>query len=779
MNAVDRNQGGRKSGVALVIVLGLLALLTTLAVAFAISMRVEQMAAQNFSNAVRAQQLTHVGVTRAMSWIHNSMTNPIPVVYPRWATNGVLTEAVASTGGVVNCTDILSGEAANAIPGFLLPDAQAAALNCKWVSISNSSYNLRYAYLIVNDSGLLDANYIGGTNRVWSESLREIDISNIRGIANTNDFFINRFEDVRYESQQELQALQGDPTRGAGLNTNAIDLFWYSYDPGRDMGFVNEAAKTTQLGWATNLVLKFNVNQTNLFPYVPANAVFTNYMAKLADILRAAGIGVPPNTASKTEDVFWNIVNWVDTDRYPQNSYGLAGWPTNLVQAPNPAFCSTEGGEALPLINEVAILPVLATNIVVGPPGFTNVYTNCKFAVELWYPFVVVNETWTNGGTVNYSLRIDTFPTNGSAEWDIAPMAYATTNEFRWFLSNVMTNGTNGLLTASVRAVVFDGAVGDTNRRPVDAAMNRQAGATWDTIVKLSDFTVGEPSQEVDDPRSNGKDGKNSAYWKPCLTTNTLGGMNTRSDPWGTTWPGTIDRQGLPIYVKNGPMENVGEIGYIPFGNREAMGGGGTALESKWYWCNLDLMNKDEGAYMLDYVTVYPTNRSGYGFVAMNTRDDEVLRALFPGMMIGWANQTTNLLKPLDTTAAPYINAVVSNIIDRTIASGRGAIAFRDLFDGAAQRGGPVAEAFRALGTNWWTTQPGVTNLANDKVREDGFRNIIEMITFRQNIFTIVVATQVMSSNGRTVEAEKRALCTVYRDSYTGSYFIRSFKWLK
>ena len=67
---------------------------------------------------------------------------------------------------------------------------------------------------------------------------------------------------------------------------------------------------------------------------------------------------------------------------------------------------------------------------------------------------------------------------------------------------------------------------------------------------------------------------------------------------------------------------------------------------------------------------------------------------------------------------------------------------------------------------------------ANDIYKEDVFRHICELITFRQNLFTIILGAQALSPRGNFVVAEKRAVANVYRDAYTGRHFVRSFKWL-
>jgi hypothetical protein len=84
--------------------------------------------------------------------------------------------------------------------------------------------------------------------------------------------------------------------------------------------------------------------------------------------------------------------------------------------------------------------------------------------------------------------------------------------------------------------------------------------------------------------------------------------------------------------------------------------------------------------------------------------------------------------------------------------------------------GGELADAFRECPPNWQD--------ACDIYREDTLRHMLELISFRQNIFTIVMGAQVLSPNGNIVVAERRAIAEVYRDTYTGRHFTRFFRWL-
>ena len=56
-----------RSGIALVMVLGILSVMVIMAVAFAISMRTERVAAGNYADSVRTRQLVQVGIARALN----------------------------------------------------------------------------------------------------------------------------------------------------------------------------------------------------------------------------------------------------------------------------------------------------------------------------------------------------------------------------------------------------------------------------------------------------------------------------------------------------------------------------------------------------------------------------------------------------------------------------------------------------------------------------------------------------------------------------------------
>jgi Tfp pilus assembly protein PilX len=826
----------RDDGVALVIVLGLLSILTILAVAFASAMLVERLAAWNHANAVRAEGLVQAGLVRAMTDVNLSTAG---LCYPCW-TNRPAKRADAMGTDINNgkpCTTLMSGEATNTIPVPLQADAKAVASTCCYWSniVVNGKTNGRVAYVVVNASGLIDVNYAAGRTRTWSTNLNEIDPRNL--LKNMTDptfaqFIAGRNTHVRYETMPEAIALNSAiGPNNAGFNTFSLDT---NRDQYFEMATASDLSRIMTLGSSyaeTNLTTKFNINAiartnadgsyryvgyTNSWDYNAYkndNNFMTEYFNPLVAILSRLKSDGSSKMMERPLDVAWNIVGYLDPDLIPQGDDTTKPW------------ARSEGGEPIPLVNEIVLQPYSGAAKATGPlAGGSNYY---EFAVELWYPFVPMvvvptnkfsvwvgvftNDVNAGGGNVN-ELSITNLAyvaTNFTFVNDINNMAYGGNTEFlcvtspldkkicfpvRVYLTNkpaitYVTNylpigvtnyvdGSNNTFTVTnqvwflsrVYKQEYNPSVGWTNL-PVDEAMGYAAGATdgKDDDHKLKLFT-NAVGYSVADPRSNGQ----QQYWHtdkaigglgpyPFNDANqTLGTTNKNCDPWSRSG------SGLPIFIRNGLMENIGELGYIWRSNLN----GGPPWEPRgtnyFWWRTIDLMHFDEGAALLDLCTVRPTNTptSAYGVFAINSKQTNAVKAMLNNMRVGYVNGAVTNTSPLKLSDVDYLAA--------TIISNGPYMSFRSMFttnkadDGG---GGPVADAFRRAGTN-------AVPCVGDIYGEDVFRRVCELITFRQNIFIVTVAAQVFGGDGQTVVGEKRGSAMIYRDSYTGKYFIRSFKWL-
>jgi hypothetical protein len=656
------------------------------------------------------------------------------------------------------------------------------------------------AFIVVNTSGLQDINRVSGAGRQSSTNAYEIDIRGLPEVlTNLTDFLDERNDHVRYETRAEVAALNSQVESPiAHLNT-------FSFDVGRDQVFLNSASPG--LNWwtyidptrpppslgtreaADYLHDKFNINSiTNYDSYYdlgnPAaysgDPLFlSEYFTPLEAMLTLAGMERP-------DDVAWNIVNYLDPDRLPQG-------------ATTDPWTHTEGGEAIPLINEIVVTDV---ELPTGGTGYVA-------AVELWYPFAPITVEESD----NFTLEVGIFrhQENASAQipimdaayplWSftvaITNMQYGTNTEFLVYSNSAAqtiifpTNSTTGGKPALIGSL--DPDTGSNNviwflarvlkddgsgPYPVDESMGYQSGvqARHKRALFLFDRTQGF---SVNDPRANGQV---KYWWNPGdsssvdpygsgpfpaniggvnypahdPTYNTLGRTNQNCDPW------SFKGHGVPIYATNGVMRNIGELGHIYRSNLD-----NPAEEPNpnyWWWRNINLMRSDEGTMLMDMMTVRSANRPYSGLFSINTRQWHALATAFTNLSIGLPGITGADAYPLD---GGNVADLVDEIIDADCVS------FTDLFDavdGFSGGGGPIADAFRECAPNGEDS--------SDIYKEDTFRHIAELVTFRQNLFTVVMIAQAFAPQGDVVVAERRAVATIYRDAYTGRHFTRSFKWL-
>lgn len=769
MKAKYRTTNG-KEGVALVIVLGLLSVLTILAVAFAVSMRVERLAARNAAHAVRAEHLTQVALVRAVTEINKDVAGS---VYPEWA-------ALGSTGSD-NAPSLLTGEAKRAIPTALYEGdaASEGSMQAQWIDIestpgSETVMHGRIAYLALNASGLIDPNYAGGEKdeeRGYT-NVCDMDIAGMPDVDNDGNFFDEREERVRSETVAEMGA-------HPGLQSPIGHFYPYSLDIDRDQYFdpedlaalgTEDAPDVLKPKFYLNSITNYDCynDDPDLGKYEADGRFMSEFWNPLRQLLAEAGMERP-------DDVAWNFVNWLDEDRVPQSKDG-------------DPWAHTEGGEGIPLFNEI---------VLTDQGGMLGAF-KYKYEVELWFPFsptkveqsddlYVQLAAWDmphpQTGPPSYSRNAKNILEDGmkptaELEEQIEYMEYETDSEFLTFEFDVeMTEpmSETNCLWFMGRVVVKRG--GDVI--PIEQASGPSGkwrpgnGGDWVNDRQYYPQAFYQTGiWTVDDPRSNGKRGD----WQ-SEDTETLGAINGRCDPWSIS-PGNW-RCGIPIYVKDGPMHTIGEVGYIYRSN--------VVPGQPGRWDTINLMHADKGAYLLDRMTVRDPKapNAAKGLININSQHREVLTALFYHMLVGYTAKNPDKPKQEKRLPLPEENAgrIADKLIERS--SKEPFISFRDVFrevgGTALQEGGPIALECRNAGVA--AIPGGDGRVPSDKFLEDPFRQIADMISFRHNLFNIICVAQVYAPEKNEdgqyeIVAEKRALATVYRDSYTGHTFTRSFKWL-
>lgn len=856
-----------RNGIALVIVLGLLAVLTILAVAFSIAMRIEYMAARNNANSVRAQELVHVGIARSMLRVDRTMQGEC---YPtKWINEAAHAWDALASEGETNMNRIIVGEAARFIanlPTSLSNDAYAAQNEAEWETITGygGATNGRIAYVVVNLSGLIDANLACGSNRIHSTNIKEIDPDSLLS-SSVGTFVSARSSHRRYETVHEMMALNGyieRPNEG---------FYPYSYDVDRDQFFLNYNSpvnfpqsampigniqnalmNVTEMGTRNaRLNYKFDINSItkyagyytpwNLEGYAADSSFVANYYTPVINMFKAqrrfqrtyydTGNSNPNWMMERPDDMIWNLVNWLDPDKVPQGEVDGVPWT------------HTEGGEPMPMMNEIQLRRESGSS--------SNSY---QFAVELWYPFSPLPVQPAD----NFALWIgiynkdhNTLTSMGATELNICNYAWITnwtpvgfmsfggglSNEFQVIKSPAFSF-TNGLAIGATAenkvwflARLFKGDLNGSTMiwNPVDEAMGFKPGNSEpDYKRRIKEFSS-ECGYSLTDPRSNGQvkywwstgeSGRNIGGYGPYSlgsAWNTLGNTNYQlivsratlaangitcvCNPWERKG------SGLPLIIRNTTMENIGELGYI---FRSNLDDEVVPAQGDFWWRTIDLMHYDEGGAFLDWMSVRSTNRvivtnsvnvciatnkPSYGLFALNSKQTNAVKGMLENMVIGYTTMFTNYTYKLaDPTLTELAEAIIkSNRNEATYGTGKGFISFRSIWtpqDGIADcvpadplmSGGPLAKKFRLAAQNAQPVNGAPTppsgGLQGDIFLEEPFRRICELITFRQGMFGVIIVSQVYAADGQTVVAEKRAFATIYRDAYTGKFFIRSLKWL-
>ncbi|MCE9616402.1 MAG: hypothetical protein K8T26_19185 [Lentisphaerae bacterium] len=734
-------------------------------------------------------------LARAVAQIATNLLHPTPVVYPR-------DEAMASgRAGDPHAGALLTGPARELVPAALW-DA-GSSVTSRWISLAGTNpAGPRGAYVILNASGLLDANRVGGSPRVWSTNVAELDLTTLPDVADTTLFVTDRALQGPYASIDALRA-----NRGAAAPVS--NLLTYTRDPGRDWMFFSlpvEGLLATQwwtmssnylfsidlrrppptLG-TTNasryLGVKFNVNSffdaaysntiqnagRSVNAYLTSPTFMARYWRPLRDLIALALPGIPFDRAG---DIAWNVVNYLDPDDIPHGSDTVP-------------WTHSEGVEAVPLINEIVVkqidIPRSGTNAW-GPTYVVH--------TELWYPFTPGKVTPDD----NYFVQVMLFNgkenslsemavsnsvylnTNYSFTAPVLDMEFGTTNEFKVYATTnifFVDAGTNRYADLGAPKVLYylarvykvvNGAI-----IPVDEAMGyrpNEANPAGRELLQLNrPWAYG-----VNDPRSNGQ----LKYWflvpqGPFGQWSGGADYDWRQHTLGTTNLNRVNKpvlgyrplcepyagkgQGVPIYHRNGPMTNIGELGHLYQSGMSDE----EPNPDYWSWRTLSIMRANEGALLLDMLTTRAGNGAEQGLICMNSRQTNTWRAALGNLRIGEAGAAG---------AEPYliptnkIDALIAQLVAKATASNT--LSFYDLFttaDSEAGGGGALAEAFRDCA-------PPARQ--NDYYKEAAFRSLCELVSFRQNVFLIVLARQEFCDDGTSVAFEERSVATLARDAYTG-----------
>jgi len=372
------------------------------------------------------------------------------------------------------------------------------------------------------------------------------------------------------------------------------------------------------------------------------------------------------------------------------------------------------------------------------------------------FPYVVTNET-ANGGepksiVIRFSMlegeatnnKDDNTPTTGCAAW-LRPMV--TVSEI-----DLAVMGLPGIPETVDEALLIRNGNASTGYYK-----------RWDKPGSIS----------IDDPRDNAW----SDRWSEQDAT--MGDENTVDS---SAYTAKAAEQ--PFIHYDRPFLSIGELGYInvELSNRfsEIYG-----MELPKHPSGLEVrrdtidLSTRSGASLIDKFTTGAVASPARGLIQANTLYGEVIQRILNKTTVGeplnangdtderfelgdnnsvsWAGHWTNALYKV--YSEPPLDPEVSGMPGWTC----------------------FADMLPDLGTNAAALGWAKKDDLHDKT-EDVLRGIIDKVSFRQNIFVIVVAAQALSPASTETQpivlADQRAAVTVIRDAYTGRWTVHSWTWL-
>ncbi|MDD2600341.1 MAG: hypothetical protein PHO37_14130 [Kiritimatiellae bacterium] len=248
----------------------------------------------------------------------------------------------------------------------------------------------------------------------------------------------------------------------------------------------------------------------------------------------------------------------------------------------------------------------------------------------------------------------------------------------------------------------------------------------------------------------------------------------------------------LPFIHFNGPLQSIGDLGHIyseyterykeeetirlqigADGTASRPGGGRGTRAIDDAPDNTLTFATMPGASLLDFFTITP-NKQQRGLIQANTTLGPTLDLILSDIQLGWTNHNQAVTVQTQTLPADmrenwrdlWSEALTNNLYNtgwRSYADMLPELATNDM-----QR--TLASSLRS---GDFHSQHNYT--------EDVLRGIIDKVSFRQNIFVIVLAAQTLApgteaSENPTVLAEQRAAVTVIRDAYSGNWTIAEWR---
>lgn len=712
---------GRKDGVAVIIVLGLLGLLMVLGVSFTVMMRGERAGAANYLGAAMSRHLAWAALSRAMDDINGTMSGDI---YPP----GDYLVSGHDWNEPGNAVALLNQDVRKYLPDIVLDfiDSQngGSLIRSSWITTDSGSM----AYIVVNLSDMLDVNTVGGADRAGGESPAEIALERVLSPTQENQIIVDR----QVAPFDTLKAFR-DYYETQGITMPADYFVTYSrFLPEPETpGITREDISGAIDDWAT-----------------PVNPRYAEIGAAISQLLTGSANGL--SNPFKIRMLF-SMFQYLDPDYVPGAFAAL------MDEIPN--------YRKFPMINEIAYAPGTLQALYNAGTGQFGV--RFRLDIETWFPFVAETPLPTLDaiqGQASITVRLDRpdgtphfGPVTNVVPIDITTSIGGDPSFLEWQQSTgIQLFGgippTTNNLTAYVNVDIHDieaikagvsvGSIGSFPFEFDGAGAVAAAGGP----VNLS---FGATSYEVDDPRL----GFMQERWTAITNGNSIGTINGVTDDLWAANPRLAFA--YPAYTSNaGEFYSPLELGNLLVPVFES----GSWTFSPWETVRVfdSAPGADDRHPILDYFTVH-TNAVRRGLVNVNTFDLATLQFAFDSVPVPGPVDGT----PVGTNASAEISQILMDYRESV---------------GAFQRVDQMLDA------NW---RQGTFSAVPDYVINAMAAYTAGLLGVRQNLFLIVsTATEGQISQGAaSLRGRNRALALVWRDPVANAeglhdQFIQYFTWL-
>lgn len=787
-----------KAGIALIIVLGFLAVLIMLGVAFIVMSRTERLAAEVGKESFQAKYLLDGAVDAALDGINEALWTSTRK-YPHAPKSLMIIESVDSGDTLqADGLDLISGEVTNWLPRRFLAkagdpgydadyDASLVAKNAEWIYVkdpveSPSRILGRFAYVCVDCSGMLDANLVNANPKrgLGTNILTEIDYAFLPEIGSVQDRLdmvdnlkkyhrfagipeILHLNDSRYKTVDEpgvrLDAVNNRLLNSLAPYSLSHDRGWFDWNNEAGQG----ADRWVVGKWPGEVPV--DVRSWNM---AQAQEVFAAlYPADHPEIMARcfidfADADLLPGAAGSTADteipccepipmineiMLRHSLRREDLKVTYTHIWEVEVWypfPGNFNSHRYKLKLNLDAGNYIPMIQGLSGPAASSRTIVFKPEPEPIVAADAEpatFTVDPAHPFMVITSRYNFVYTLTNGLNAEDFPIR--------------------VRSQVRVQGVRG---KAVLQDLNEGSVQVDSANPPD----RTIGPT--EILSLDSLAMHERVSNVryayaacNDPRLN----HDRTDWDvPAAVTH--GAINSLPD-FNKSENGDIEGTDMFARTNAVDIETVAELGYISRGKP---------------WTTIDLFTTP-GQKLL---ARFRAKAGSTNALSINTNNQYGLvnpASLYTNALMAVFRDTPIERYPGEPSPAAWNDAgQVGRLVDaiRNKASSDSSYGSASM-DSAA--GWVVNDALKAGGVL------SILGLSNNQ-KESIIRNSYRLFNANQNLYTVIVVAQsikdadkngLFNKSNDTVSGEKRAVALVWRNPFPdedGHFeaYIRLFKYL-